>query len=133
MWISAMDDRSKLEKILTIVRDERGNPQIRTVAQRMLDKMQSNTELAINPTCEEAYRRYQETYAGVIQVKVGSITLPKRVRPVAVCNDTQMQKIFKMYATWPDILTAMRRCVGGIGNIILTEAEYLKEWEREVA
>ena len=126
-----MDDRTKLQKILAIVRDERGNPQIRAVAQRILDKMQSNAELAIDPTCEEAYRRYQEAYASVVYIKVGSMKLPKRVRPEAVCNDHQMRMIFKMYATWSDILTAMRRCVGGIGNIVQTEAEYLKEWERE--
>lgn len=126
-----MDDRTKLEKILAIVNDTRGNDKIRAVAQSMLDKMRSNSELAINPTCEEAYRRYQEAYAGVIQIKVGDITLPKRVRPVAVCNDTQTRKIFKLYATWPDILTAMRRCVGCTGNEVLTEKDYLRQWEQE--
>ncbi len=126
-----MDERTKLQKILAIVRDERGNPQIRAVAQRMLDKMQSNTELAIDPTCEEAYHRYYDAYATTMMIKVGKMSLPKRVRPIAVCNDTQMAKIFSLYTTWPDILTAMRRCVGGIGNIVQTEAEYLKEWERE--
>ncbi len=57
--------------------------------------------------------------------------LPKRVKPQAVCNDLQMAKIFKDHITWPDILEAMRRCVGGTGNMVPTEEEYLKDWERE--
>ena len=127
-----MDNRSKLEKILAHINDPNCNENIRKVAQSMFDKMCSNSELAINPTCEEAYRRYQEAYAGVIQIKVGSVKLPKRVRPVAVCNDGQMRKIFSMYTTWPDILTAMRRCVGCRGNEVTSEKDYLKQWEAEV-
>ena len=138
-WIDVMDERTKqeverrwLEKAWRIAKDERCHPGQRDAAQRYIDRKQSNTELAIDPTCEEAYRRYQEAYANVVYIKVGGMRLPKRVRPVAVCNDTQMRKIFKLYATWPDILTAMRRCVGCIGNEVIDEKNYLKRWEQEV-
>lgn len=128
-----MDERTKLEKVLAMVNDERCHPKMREVAQRILDRMRSNSEIAISPTPAEAYRRYTEAYQCVIKVKVGNVTLPKRCKPEAVCNDKQMLKIFRMYTDWPSILAAMHRCVGGIGNEVLTEDEYARQWAQEVS
>lgn len=117
-----MDDRTKLEKIIALLKHPTTDAKIRAVAQRMFDRMNSgNTELAVDPKFEEAYRRYAEAYVCVVYIKIGDMRLPKKCRPESICNHRQLRQIFSKYASWPDILSAMKRHVGCIGNEYIGE------------
>lgn len=122
-----MDDRTKLEKVRAIANDERGSPQIRSVAQRMLKRMMGgNDELAVSPTYEEAYRRYTEAYTHKGYVYIGKngskIKLPRVFKPDSIVNNRQLDIIFKHHVYWSQILTTMHRCVGCRGNEVIFES-----------
>lgn len=128
-----MDSRTKYQKIRALIDHPSTHPEIRKRAQEIFNRTFSNSEIAINPTCEEAWRRYTEAYTTTIPVRIGTTIFQKVVKPEAIPNRRQMKVIFAQHADWASILAAMRRCVGCIGNEVPTEDEYLRKWEQEVA
>lgn len=69
--------------------------------------------MAINKTYEEAYARYTIKYTHTdIEKNAKGEFVYVTYRPMAVCDHKTLDQIFKAFDTWPQILKAMRSCVG---------------------